>query len=290
VTYPDSTVLCGNNANPVVIRNAVTLGVACQTENATFIYNGHLLFECGEASDDFEYIIDNSVVKGARYSCGSLATFANSSVPTEQLITNFSIITDDLWLTKDFTDCFTVGSGMAAPSVPTTNMTPTTPVPIQTPTNNTVPITLSPSQAPQTSDFSQAINPTLNSSDAVPATTADSKSDTGIWIGLFVGGVTTGILLVAGIVLLQRRKPRAANPPVEESMVHSSLSETSCPGPLPPLVEPQKEVSPRNPRTVHNVGSEVAVIENASLAVVLEVSDIPGNRAEPSGIYAAWDV
>jgi hypothetical protein len=278
VTYPESTVLCGNSTQPAVVRNAVTLGVACKSDNATFIYNDHLLFECGDASDDFENIVDSSVVESPRYSCGSLSTFASSSVPTEQVITNVSITTDDLWLTKEFSDCFTFGSNSSAPSVPTTNVTPTTLAPIQAPTTIVAPNTLSPSQA------------TLSSSDAVPATTADSRSDTGIWIGLFVGGVTTGIILVAGIVYLQRRKTRTtANPPVEESMVHSSLSETSCPGPLPPPVEPQKEVSPRNPRTVHNVGSEVAVIENASLAVVFEVSDIPGNRAEPSGIYSGWD-
>jgi hypothetical protein len=282
VTYPDSTVLCGNNANPAVIRNAVTLGVACKSQNETIIYNDHLLFECAEASDDFENIVDSSVVENPRYSCGSLATFASSPVSTEQVLSNVSITTDDLWLSKKFSDCFTIGSSMTAPSVPTTNISPSTLAPVQAPKNNTAPITLPPSQAPKTTASLQTTN---------PSTKADSKSDTGIWIGLFVGGVTTGILIVAGIVFLQRRKTRTtANPPVEESMVNSSLSATSCPGPLPPPIQPQKEVSPRNPRTVHNVGSEVAVIENASLAVVLEVSDIPGNRAEPSGIYAAWDV
>jgi hypothetical protein len=288
VTYPESSVLCANNAIPGVVRNAVSLGVACETENATtFFYNDYLFFECGATSDDFENVVDSSDT--TRYACGSLATFATSTVPTEQVLSNVSISTDDLWLSKQFMQCFTF-SGIAAPSVPAVSMAPTTPAPIQAPITSTAPITESPSQVPIASDVGKMRNPTLNStaSNGIPVSAAD-KNDTGLWIGLFIGGLTTGIVIVAGIVFLQRRKTRAGNLPVEDSLVHSSLSGASCPGSLPPTVPQRKEVSTRNPRTVHNVGSQVAVIENASLAVVMEVSDIPGNQADPSGIYEGWE-
>jgi hypothetical protein len=246
VTYPDSTVLCGNNANPAVIRNAVTLGVACKSENATItsMYNDHLLFECGEASDDFENIVDSSVIEGVRYSCGSLATFASSSVPTEQVVSNVSITTDDLWLSKEFSDCFTLSRSNTVPSVPmqvpTTNTAPieaptTNSAPMQAPPINSAPIQgLTTTRAPISSvPIHAPTAPDILAQNA--PVTAPNNSTTIKLIGSVVGGLVGGMMVMAFSCLAYTRRrqrndtERDVPKPVSEinlstDVVHSNIS------------------------------------------------------------------
>ena len=192
------------------------------------------------------------------------------------MIPNVTITTDNFWLINadELPECFTftgANSPVAAPTTPTTIS-----VPVSSPG------TASPAYQPAMVPFDASVT---------EASTGDD--DNGKLIGLFVGGIVAGIIIVATIGFVKRRKRK--NFVVEESMeqnqfamgdsiAHSSLSATSCRGDLPPPVSK----APQSTRTLHKVGSEVAVIENASLAMVLEVSDISQDRAEPSGVYEGW--